>query len=115
MMSHMYCHLVKQIWLFLFYLCKVPSVFLSIQCLTNYNIVVQVPAVAVVPSIIDNRVALRRELRVGGASYVLMCHELEGEHTVFLDENPGQKCDYLELAKYERGRVLHIPVICILK
>jgi hypothetical protein len=33
----------------------------------------------VAPSIIDNRVALRRELRVRGASYLLMCHELEGE------------------------------------
>jgi hypothetical protein len=50
-------------------------------CLTNYNVVVDVPAVAVVPSIIDNRVALRRELRVRGASYLLMCHELEGEHS----------------------------------
>jgi hypothetical protein len=51
------------------------------QCLTDYNVVVRVAAVAVVPSIIDNRVALRRELRVRGASYLLMCHELEGEHS----------------------------------
>jgi hypothetical protein len=49
------------------------------QCLTNYNVVVHVPAVAVVPSIIDNRVALRRELRVRVASYLLMFQELESE------------------------------------
>jgi hypothetical protein len=65
----------------LFYFCKVPAVLLSIQCLTNYNVVVHVLAVAVVPSIIDTRVALRREPRVCGASYLLMCHELEGEHS----------------------------------
>jgi hypothetical protein len=63
----------------LFYFCKVPAVLVWVQCLTNYNVVVHVPAVAVVPSIIDNRVALRREIRVRGASYLLMCQELEGE------------------------------------
>jgi hypothetical protein len=63
------------------------------------------------PSIIDNRVALRRELRVRGASYLLMCNELEGENSfkmfvfVFLgDENPGQKC----VGQIRGGRVLHI-------
>jgi hypothetical protein len=62
----------------LFYFSKLPAVLLSIQFLTNYNVVVHVTAVAAVPSIIDNRVVLRRELRVRGASYILMCHELEG-------------------------------------
>jgi hypothetical protein len=62
----------------LFYFCKVSAVVLSIQCLTNYNFVVHVAAVAVVPSIIDNRVSLRRGLMVRGAPYLLMCHELEG-------------------------------------
>jgi hypothetical protein len=82
MMSHMYCQFVKLIWLFnLFYFCKVPAVLLLIPCLTNYNVVVRVRAVAAVPSIIDNRVGLRRELRVRGASYLLMCHELEGDHS----------------------------------
>jgi hypothetical protein len=32
---------------------------------------------------------------------------------IFLDENPGQKCDFLEMAKSEGGRVLHIPDICV--
>jgi hypothetical protein len=40
----------------LFYFCKLPAVLLSIQCLTNYNFVVHVPAVAIVTLIIDNRV-----------------------------------------------------------
>jgi hypothetical protein len=65
----------------LFYFCKVPTFVLSIQCLTNYNVVVHVAAVAVVPLIIESRVALRRELRVRDVSYLLMCHELEGEHS----------------------------------
>jgi hypothetical protein len=65
----------------LFYFCKVPTILLSIQCLTNYNVVVHITDVAVVPSIIDNRVALRRELMVRGVSYLLMCHELEGENS----------------------------------
>jgi hypothetical protein len=77
----------------LFYFCKVPAVFLSIQCLINYNVVVHVPAVAVVPSIIDNRVALRREFGVRGALYLLMCHELEGEDSTvrkkILDNSNG--------------------------
>jgi hypothetical protein len=47
----------------------------------QYNVVVHVPAVAVVPSIIDNRVALKRELRVRGASYLLMYHDLEVNHS----------------------------------
>jgi hypothetical protein len=71
----------------LFYFCKVPTVLLSIQCLTNYNVVVHVLAVAVVPSIIDNRVTLRRELRVRGASYLLMCHELEGNDSIVRKKN----------------------------
>jgi hypothetical protein len=29
----------------------------------------------------------------------------------FVDENPGQKCDYLEMRKNEGDCVLHIPVI----
>jgi hypothetical protein len=77
MISHLYVLSISEIDLvILVYFCKVPAVLLSIQCLTNYNVVIRVPAVAVVPSIIDNRVALRRELRVRGASYLFMCHEL---------------------------------------
>jgi hypothetical protein len=65
------------------------------------NVVVHEPVVTVVPLIIDNRVAPRRELRVRGVSYIFMCHELEGEHSIvrkkILDLSNGYKFQNMKI------------------